>query len=180
MPTERDLIRGCKRQHPPSQEALYRRYWSFAMAVGLRYAPTRDDALELCHDAFLNAFRAMDRVDEDRPFGPWFRQVLVRCAVDRHRSMRRYHAAVEPMADPPDAGVAPEHSVALEADDILRLLGRLPDVQRDVFNLHEVDGYSHDEIADLLGIAPGSSRSALARARRTLQTLYTHHARTLP
>ena len=171
-PTERALVEGCQRRHPPSQEALYRRYWSFAMSVCLRYAPTRDDALELVHDAFLKAFAAIDSVEAGRPFRPWFRQILVRCAIDRHRSTRRYHALLAPEADPPEASVPAEHSVALEADEILDLLAALPDVQRDVFNLYEVEGYSHNEIAALLGVAPGTSRSHLTRARQRLRALY--------
>lgn len=178
MPTEQDLIQGCKRQHAPSQEALYRRYWSFAMSVALRYGPTRDDALEVCHDAFLNVFRTIDRFDEARPFGAWFQQILVRCAVDRHRATRRYHATIETEADPPE--VEAEHVLGLEVEDILRLLAGLPDAHRAVFNLFEVEGYTHDEIARLLGIPVGTSRSHLTRARARLQALYHQHARELP
>ena len=172
MPTDEDLIRGCQRRHPPSQEALYRRYWSFAMSVCLRYAPGRDDALELSHDAFVKAFAAIDDVDAGRPFRPWFRQILVRAAIDRHRSTRRYHATIEPQAAPPEVAVAAGALDDLQADEILGLLGALPDAHRDVFNLYEVEGYAHDEIADLLGIAVGTSRSHLTRARQRLQALY--------
>lgn len=180
MPTEEELIRGCQRHHPPSQEALYRRHWSFAMSVCLRYAPSRDDALELAHDGFVKAFRSIDGVDPERPFRPWFRRVLVRCAIDRHRSTRRYHTTIAPETDPPDVAVPPEQSVALEAADILGLLAALPDVQRDVFNLVEVDGYSHEEIAGLLGIAPGTSRSHLTRAKRRLRALYHQQIEAMP
>lgn len=185
MPPERDptdatLIQGCKRNDPPSQEALYRRYWSFAMSVCLRYAPTRDDALELAHDAFLKAFQSIGAVDEARPFRPWFRSVLVRAAIDRHRSTRRYHATIAPEADPPDEGVAPEQPGALEVEDLLALLAALSDVERAVFNLSEIEGYTHDEIAGLLGIAAGTSRSHLTRARRRLRSLYHRHAGALP
>ena len=176
MPTDpdsdRDLVRGCKRGYSPAQEALYRRYWSLAMSVSLRYAPTRDDAIELAHDAFVKAFAAIGDVDEGRPFRPWFRAVLVRCAVDRHRSTRRHRATVRTEADPPEVAVPAAALDALQAADILRLLSVLSDDERAVFNLHEVEGYSHDEIAGLLGVAPGTSRSHLTRARRRLRALY--------
>ena len=178
MTPDRDLVRGCRRRDAASQEALYRRYWPFALSIALRYTPTRDDALELCHDAFLKAFAGMGGVDPERPFKPWFRRVLVRAAVDRHRSTRRYHATVRPEAAPPDVAVAADQVAALEADEILALLGRLSDDQRAVFNLHEVEGYSHDEIAALLGVAPGTSRSHLTRAKRRLQALYLHQTGT--
>ena len=180
MPTEQDLIAGCKRGHAPSQEGLYRLYWSFAMSVCLRYAPSRDDALELAHDAFLKAFGTIAAFEAGRPFKPWFRQILVRAAVDRHRSVRRYLATIHPSDSPPEAAEAAGQVAALEADEILALLRALPDVQRDVFNLYEVEGYAHAEIADLLGIAEGTSRAYLTRAKARLQTLYHEHIQTVP
>ncbi|WP_094550966.1 RNA polymerase sigma factor [Rubricoccus marinus] len=179
MPTERDLIHGCKQQHPPSQEALYRLYWSFAMSVALRYAASREDALEVAHDAFVKAFGAMGDVDPGRPFKPWFRQILVRCAIDQHRSTRRHYATLAPSDDPPEAPVHADQLGALETGEILQLLAELSEPQRAVFNLYEVEGYSHDEIAGLLGIAVGTSRSHLTRARARLQALYHHHIGTL-
>lgn len=175
MTIDRETLDGCRRHDAASQAALYRRTWGLAMSVALRYAPTREDALEVCHDAYLNAFRALDRFDDARPFGPWFRRIVVRCAIDHGRTARRHRAAVEAHADPPEQAVAPVHS--LDAADILRLLARLPDVQRAVFNLAEVDGYAHDEIGALLGIAPATSRAHLSRARATLRTLYLAHNR---
>lgn len=174
-PTDEGIIEGCRRGDPPAQEALYRRHWPFAMSVCLRYAPTREDALEVAHDAFVNAFRALDRFDRGRPFRPWFRAVLVRCAVDHHRSTRRHRATVVPETDPPEVPVAAGALDALQAADLLRLLGALSADERAVFNLYEVDGHSHDEIAALLGVAPGTSRSHLARAKRRLRALYHEH-----
>ena len=145
------------------------------MSVALRYTPTRDDALELAHDAFLRAFHQLDRFDADRSFKPWFRTILVRLATDRHRSTRRYHATISSEADPPEDTADGTPLDSLQAEDLLRLLRALPDEHRTVFNLYEIEGYSHDEIADLLGIAPGTSRSHLTRAKARLRTLYHEH-----
>ncbi|GAB5537150.1 MAG: sigma-70 family RNA polymerase sigma factor [Rubricoccaceae bacterium] len=145
------------------------------MSVALRYAPSRDDALELAHDAFLRAFRQLDRFEDGRPFMPWFRTILVRIAVDRHRSTRRYHATIEPEADPPESVAEGTPLDALEAADVLRLLRALPEDHRAVFNLYEIEGYSHDEISGLLGIAAGTSRSHLTRAKARLRDLYHVH-----
>ncbi len=141
------------------------------MSVALRYTPTRDDAMELAHDAFLNAYGGIDAVDPERPFGPWFRTILVRCAIDRHRSTRRYHATIMPQAEPPERAVEADHVAGLQAAEILALLAALEPVPRAVFNLYEVEGYTHDEIARLLGIAPGTSRSHLTRAKRRLRAM---------
>ena len=180
MRSERDLILGCQRQDPASQEALYRRFWSLAMSVALRYTPSRDDAMELANDAFLKAYGGIGGVDPERPFGPWFRTILVRCAIDRHRSTRRYHAIIQPQAEALEDPVHADHSIALEADEILALLAELDEVPRAVFNLYEVEGYTHDEIADLLGIASGTSRSHLTRAKRQLRTMYHQFAEVQP
>ena len=171
MRSERDLILGCQRQDPASQEALYRRFWSLAMSVALRYAPSRDDAMELANDAFLKAYGGIGSVDPDRPFGPWFRQVLVRCAIDRHRSTRRYHDTIRPQSEPPEGWTEPEQASRLEADEILALLAGLEATPRAVFNLYEVEGYAHDEIAEMLDIAPGTSRSHLTRAKKQLRAM---------
>ena len=171
MRSERDLILGCQRQDPASQEALYRRFWSLAMSVALRYTPCRDDAVELANDGFLKAFGGIGSVDPGRPFGPWFRQVVVRCAIDRHRSTRRYHATIQPLADPPEDAVAADQASRLEAAELLTLLAALDPTPRAVFNLYEVEGYAHDEIAEMLQIAPGTSRSHLARAKKQLRAM---------
>ena len=182
MTIERETLDGCRRHDAASQAALYRRTWGLAMSVALRYAPSREDALEVCHDAYLNAFRALAGgpagYDDARPFGPWFRRIVVRCAIDHGRSSRRYRATIDPRDAPPEAPVEP--ALGLEAADILRLLGALPGVQRAVFNLAEIDGYPHDEIAAMLGIAPATSRAHLSRARSTLRALYLAHNRVSP
>ena len=180
MPSEQDLIEGSRRGHGPSQEGLYRLYWSYAMSVCLRYAPSRDDALELAHDAFVKAFATLDGFQSGRPFKPWFRQILVRCAIDRHRSDRRYHATIAPTDSPPEVAEPAGQVGALEVEEILALLAELPAVQRDVFNLYEVEGYSHAEIAAMLGMAEGTSRAYLTRARARLQALYHERVHSTP
>ncbi|MEM6326952.1 MAG: sigma-70 family RNA polymerase sigma factor [Bacteroidota bacterium] len=185
MPTEQEILRRCQQGHAPSQEALYRRHWSFAMSVCLRYAPSREDALEVAHDAFLKAFGALGAFDVSRPFRPWFRQILVRCAIDHQRAARSRRRIVESEADRseaalPETSVPPDAPSSLEADEILGLLRELPDTQRTVFNLYEVEGYSHDEIADLLGMATSASRSNLARAKTRLRSLYLQQIGALP
>jgi RNA polymerase sigma-70 factor (ECF subfamily) len=176
VPTETDLLRGCKRHHPPSQEGLYRLHHAFAMSVCLRYLPHREDAAEACHDAFVKAFRSLDGFDEARPFRPWFRRILVRTAIDHLRASRRWREAIETNAEPPERVVAPEQATALQAADLLRLLDGLPPVQRAVFNLAEVEGFSHDEIGALLGLRTATSRAHLSRARRRLAALVHRHA----
>lgn len=150
------------------------------MSVCLRYLPCREDAAEACHDAFVKAFRSLGGFDEARPFRPWFGRVLARTAIDHLRASRRWRETVETAAAPPEPAVAPEQVSSLEAEELLRLLDDLPPVQRAVFNLAEVEGFSHDEIGGLLGVQAATSRAHLSRARQRLAAMVHHHALTQP
>lgn len=143
------------------------------MSIALRYTASREDALEVCNDAFLHVFRHLGRYDRERPFRAWFRKIVVNAALDRYRQQQRHLRLVIPHEDVPEAQSEVTDALAhLRVEDLLGLLRALPEPYRMVFNLYEVEGYTHDEIAGLLGIAPGTSRSHLTRARQKLQALY--------
>lgn len=145
------------------------------MSVALRYTASREDALEVCNDAFLQVFRHLARYDRERPFRAWFRKVVVNASLDRFRLQQRNLRLVVQRDELPEVAIEADSLAHLRAEDLLALLRALPEVHRMVFNLYEVEGYSHDEIAGVLGIAPGTSRSHLTRAKQRLQALYRQH-----
>lgn len=175
MKSEAELINGCRQQHQADQEALYQRYFALGMSVVLRYARSREDALEILNDAFMKVFTHIDRFDDSRPFATWFRRILVNTALDRYRSDRRHEQTIEYTDQLPDIAVDGAGLERLEAEDILMIFNQLPENWKLVYNLFEVEGYSHDEIGTILNIAPGTSRSHLTRARQRLQLLYRQH-----
>ncbi len=122
----------------------------------------------------MKVFRHIDRYDSERPFKTWFRRILVNTSLDHYRRHRKYHENTVLEAVPLDEanGLPDGHVLNLDAGDILKLFNELPDLHRVIFNLYEIEGYSHDEIAGMLDIAPGTSRSHLSRAKKTLATLY--------
>lgn len=176
--SEQEVIRGCRKGKRQAQEMLYRHYYSFGMSVCLRYAYSRDDALEILNDSFMKVFQHMGIFDETRPFKSWFRRILVNTALDHYRSSRRFqlHTSLEDLG--PDAMEVYEAAsvrdtdLKMNTDEILGLFSSLPEVYRITFNLYEVEGYSHDEIAGLMDISPGTSRSNLSRAKKLLRMLY--------
>lgn len=172
--SDQELIDGCRKQSLRHQEALYKQYYAFAMSVCLRYTYSRDDALEVLNDSFMKVFRHIDRYDPNRPFKTWFRRILVNTSLDHYRMNRKYreHTVLEAVPLDESGGLPDYHVLNLDATDILKLFNELPDLHRVIFNLYEVEGYSHDEIAGMLDIAPGTSRSHLSRAKKTLATLY--------
>jgi len=169
---DQELIDGCRERSPKHQKDLFARYYSFAMSVCLRYAFHREEALEMVNDAFMKVFEHIDRYDSERPFKAWFRRILVNTALDHYRAARRYHTHMLTDQDVPETEYQATQELQLNAEDIIRLFDQLPPMQRLVFNLFEVEGYSHDEIGGLLDISPGTSRSNLTRARQRLQYLY--------
>lgn len=151
---------------------LYKHFYGYAMGISLRYNFNRDDALETVNDAFIKAFKAIEKYDEQRPFKAWLRTIVVHTAIDRRRKELKTQLTVE-LNDAMPVGVAHTVISTLNAHDILQLLKRLPVIQATVFNLFEIDGYNHDEIAQILSIPASSSRVYLSRAKERLRNMIT-------
>jgi RNA polymerase sigma-70 factor (ECF subfamily) len=172
MPPLPDLLAGCLRNQRQSQELLYKQFYGYAMSVCLRYAPTRDSALEVLNDGFLKVFTRLDQYDPAQPFKGWLRRIMINAAVDHYRQEVRHHN--QENLDQADQLVATDTIDAysqLAHEDLLMLIQRLSPAYRLVFNLYVMDGFTHEEIAGHLGISIGASKSNLARARENLRQL---------
>jgi len=175
-PALADLLAGCLRNHRQSQELLYRQFYGYAMSVCLRYSPTREGAMEVLNDGFFKVFTRLEQYDPTQPFTAWLRRILINTAVDHYRKEVRHqqHDSV----DEAHHTVASELADAvsqLAHEELLGLVQRLSPAYRLVFNLYVMDGFTHDEIADQLGITTGASKSNLARARENLRRLLKQH-----
>ncbi|QJD78151.1 RNA polymerase sigma factor [Spirosoma rhododendri] len=171
-----DLVAGCLRNHRQSQELLYRQFYGFAMSVCMRYAPTRDSALEVLNDGFLKVFTRLDQYDSSQSFKSWLRRIMINTAIDQYRQETRHgqQSDIE-RAEQLAPSAEPDAYTQLAHEDLLTLVQQLSPAYRLVFNLYAIDGYAHDEIADKLGISVGSSKSNLARARENLRNLLKQH-----
>lgn len=151
---------------------LYKHFYGFAMGIALRYCLTRDDAMEAVNDGFIKVFKSIDSYQPDKPFKAWLRTIVVNTAIDSRRKEMKQWLNIE--LDNA-AGISTGSTVIadLNARDIMLLLNKLPDIHRLVFNMYEVDGYSHDEIAGQLGIPTSSSRVYLTRAKEKLRKMIT-------
>ncbi|GAB3747858.1 RNA polymerase sigma factor [Spirosoma pomorum] len=172
MPPLPDLLAGCLRNQRQSQELLYRQFYGYAMSVCLRYAPTRESALEVLNDGFLKVFTRLDQYDAAQPFKAWLRRIMINSAVDHYRQEVRHHNqdSLE-QAEQLSASDAVDAYSQLAHEDLLMLIQRLSPAYRLVFNLYVMDGFTHEEIAGQLGISVGASKSNLARARENLRQL---------
>jgi RNA polymerase sigma-70 factor (ECF subfamily) len=167
---EEVIISQCKQGSLKSQEMLYKHFYGYAMGIGLRYCLNREDALEVVNDGFIKIFNTIKIYDDSKPFKAWMLVIMVNTAIDRRRKDLKTLLNTE--LD--NIGVLSTSVSAvdkLDADDILGLMKQLPAVQSAVFNLHEIDGYSHEEIAKLLSIPASSSRVYLVRAKDKLRSM---------
>ncbi|GAB3689437.1 RNA polymerase sigma factor [Spirosoma flavus] len=142
------------------------------MSVCLRYAPTREGALEVLNDGFLKVFTRLDQYDPAQPFKGWLRRIMINAAVDHYRQEMKHHhhESVEDVGQMAISEASDAFS-QLAHEDLMALIQRLSPAYRLVFNLYVIDGYTHEEIANQLGISVGASKSNLARARENLRVL---------
>lgn len=167
-----ELLDGCRRQDRSSQHRLYTRFYNYAMTVASRYVGSLDVAEEVVNDAFFKVFTKLDlfKPGGEGSFRGWLRRIVINTAIDRLRS-----ALTQPPTQAWDASNEPSWDSGiverLTEEQVIGMLDQLPPAYRTVFNLFVVDGYSHEEIADLLGIVVGTSKSNLARARGHLKVL---------
>jgi RNA polymerase sigma factor (sigma-70 family) len=166
--SESELIQKCKHGDLKYQEGLYKHFYGYAMGVGLRYLLDRNDALEVVNDAFIKVFKSIGQFENDRSFKPWLRRIIVNTAIDRRRKdmILLTHTDLENAEQVAESPGAIDN---LNAADILKLLDALPEVQRMIFNMYEIDGYSHEEIGQFLSMSASSSRVNLSRAKEKLR-----------
>ena len=163
------IIEGCKQNDRLSQATLYKKFFGKMMAMCLRYAASRDEALEILNEGFLKVFTNLDNYNTTGSFEGWVRRIIFHTAMDTVRTRLRYKE--EPMAENFDASVSENLTENLQVADLMLLLEKLPQATRTVFNLFAIEGYKHQEIAELLNISESTSKWHVSEARKQLQKL---------
>jgi RNA polymerase sigma factor (sigma-70 family) len=166
------LIEGCRNGERHSQNKLYLHFYNYAMTVCYRYASTIEEAKEILNDAFFKIFTKMDRYNPDYAFKGWLHRVVVNTAIDKYRS-RQNTPITEEISYAQGVEIETEVVENLTREEIFKMVQHLPPSYRTVFNLYVVEGYTHAEIADTLGISEGASKSNLAKARMKLKKMLT-------
>lgn len=171
--SDNKLIQLCiKQDDAKAKKALYKRYYSYSFSVALRYAVSEQLAAEIVNDSFVKLFKNLKDFKQDGSLKSWFRRIIINTAIDHYRKEKRHLENVsieEPSALPDEYE---DIISALTVKDILKLLEMLSEDQRIIFNLYEIENYSHKEIGEILDISVGTSRSYLSRAKARLQKLF--------
>jgi RNA polymerase sigma factor (sigma-70 family) len=164
---EETLIRECLRGSPQHQRLLYDRFAGKMYVVCLRYARMPADAADILQEGFVKVFTKLGQYNFQGSFEGWIRRIMVNTAL-RTYQRQRFEQELSGFERLPEAPVDPEALSALSEAELLRLIGRLPEGYRLVFNLVAIEGYSHAEAAEILEIQESTSRSQLTKARRWL------------
>ena len=167
--SEENLIRACQRQDAAAQREVYNRYARRMLGVCGRYIRDEMEAEDVMIGGFMKIFEKIDQYQFAGSFEGWMRRVMVNEALMQLRRNPNPYTEVSIENAPHDTVVTRADTDALEAEQLLKLVQRLPDGYRTVFNLYAIEGYSHKEIAEQLGISENTSKSQLSRARTLLQ-----------
>ncbi len=186
MMSEKDISQGCKRGIANAQQELFDQYSQHLMAVIYRYVANDDDASDVLHDTFITIFTTIKsfKWEGKGSLKAWITRIAVNNAINFLRKRKRLinnSAPLENVADPPDDDDEQLTSSigGIDLDTILQMIAELPDGYRTVFNLHCLDGYSHQEIAQQLGISVKTSTSQLVRAKAILANRIREHVNKL-
>jgi RNA polymerase sigma-70 factor (ECF subfamily) len=165
------IIKGCVKGNIKYQEMLYRKFYAYGMSITLRYTKNRDDATEVLNDSFLKVFDNIQTFDINKSFKAWFRQITVNTAIDYYRKTKRM-ILTENIDDFNSETFDTDKINELETEDILKLLNAIPEHYAIIFNLYEIEGFDHNEIAEKLNISDSTSRANLSRAKKMLRELF--------
>jgi RNA polymerase sigma factor (sigma-70 family) len=166
--TETEIITGCLKKDAASQHRLFNQYARKLMTVCLRYAGDTLEAEDMLQESFIRIFDSIRQYRFEGSFEGWIRRITVHTCL---RKLQKLRIRFDDQSDLENIGdcIQPQALSVLSEKELIRLISNLPNGYRIVFNLSVIEGYSHDEIATMLGIEAATSRSQLIKARRLLQ-----------
>lgn len=169
--SDEELIKACLLGDTSAQKRLYDRFSRKMMGVCIRYTGDYEEAQDVLQDAFVKLFEKLNTYNGNGSFEGWVRRIFVNTALDAYRKnkLSKQHQDIDEVG----FGIASSDNIEsdLSAQDLLKILEKIPTGYRVVFNLYVIEGYSHKEIADQLGITESTSKSQFSRARSYIMTL---------
>jgi RNA polymerase sigma factor (sigma-70 family) len=175
------LIAGCIRKDRLSQEKLFKLFYGRLMAISLRYVSDKDTAQEILQEGFIKIFDKIATFESNGSFEGWSKRIITNTALDYLRKSKRVTWVEENEVNSKEEFSNPmedqefEETLILKAEFAMEAIQKLSPAYRTVFNLYVLEDYSHKEIAELLGISEGTSKSNLAKAKMNLQKIITNY-----
>lgn len=176
-PVLAEIVEGCLQNDRSSQRKFYKYFYGLSYALCKRYITTHEDIVECVNDGFLKVFNGLHFFEKRQPdlelsLRSWMKRIMINTCIDRLRKNRNYKNTFTEQEITSDSAVIHEDVLAgISSKEIISCINELSPAYKIVFNLFVLDGYSHEEIAGMLNITTGSSKSNLARARVNLQKI---------
>jgi len=167
--TEEDFIKSCLDNNPQAQEELYRRFAPKMFGICLRFTKNKMEAEDVLQEGFIKIFTHLKDYRNDGSLEGWIRRTMINTAINYYKKRAKQFSDVQiesmEITDKKVESVIDK----LSADELLSVIQDLPDGYRMVFNLSVIEGFTHKEVGDMLGISENTSKSQLSRARTVLQ-----------
>ncbi|HMP30712.1 MAG TPA: RNA polymerase sigma factor [Saprospiraceae bacterium] len=170
LAAEQTYIQACVNKESWALQKLYEEYYPIMYPTCLRYANNEDDALDILHDGFIKVFNNIDRYQVGTSLGAWIKRIVINTSIDYYRKeTKRRTTDLDTVNDVTNDD--PDVISQLSAEELLGALQHLAPSYRSVFNLYVIEGYSHRELAEIMGITESTSRSNLVKARTKLKEI---------
>ena len=173
-----ELIQGCLKGDRRSQQVIYKMYFGKMKAVCLRYTKDADHAMDVLQEGFVKVFQNMERYTGSGSFEGWIRRIMVNLAIDHFRKQKHDlvllgdHQSSENWRDDVEDETSDEGiEYDFKPNQIIEAMQQLSPAYRTVFNLYVFENYTHQDIADALGISVGTSKSNFAKARKNMKKI---------
>lgn len=162
------LIKNCLKKKPAAQKELYRLYAPQMLGVCYRYTKSLQDAEDVLQDGFVRVFRFLHQYDYKGELGAWIRRIMVNTALNYLKHSKKYQHDL--LYDKAELHVVStdDPEVKLNAKELAEMIRQLPTGYQTIFNLHAVEGFTHTEIGQMMGISENTSRSQYMRARQLM------------
>jgi len=170
---EEKVLNGCRAGKPKYQKMLYEYFYGKMLSLCMRYAYNQEEAKDLLHEGYIKVCKNIEKIKGEGSLEGWVRRIMVNTAINHYHKNKKLQQNIyletkyENIAD----NLSPQDNVfqKLAYEDLLKLVRTLTPAYRTVFNLYVIEGYNHKEIAEMLDISVGTSKSNLAKARYKLQ-----------
>src|SRR5271154_2058878 len=154
------ILEGCKKGDRKAQDLLYTQFYRYALGICLRYTRSREEAIEVVNDGFYKIMTNLDKYTPGLSFIGWVRKIMINASIDNFRRNEKHYNSVD-ISYIKAEQLTPEIFSRLSEEVIIAAIQQLPPSYQIVFNLHVIEGYQHDEIAQKLNISIGTSKSNL-------------------
>jgi len=178
--TTKKIVKACLRGDKKSQKKLYETFYSKMLVVCMRYANDVDEAKDILHDGFIKVFTQLKNFGHKGSLEGWIRKIVVNTAIDSVRKKKDIlfqrddeYGFERDISDSED--IAAEKYMKMKAELVMKLIQKLTPMYRTVFNMYVIDNHTHKEIAEMLNISEGTSKSNLAKAKNKLRELFDEH-----